>query len=227
MIELTLENLEIQIVQKKIKKLYLSVYPPHGQVRISAPSSMSLETIRQFVLSKREWIKKQQEKILKQHPNTLKQFIDNELHDFCGKSYYLKLIETQCLPQVILTDSEIILYIRPHSCKTQKAVLLDAWYRQQLQIKVFNIIPIWEKKMQVNVSKLTIQKMKTKWGSCTPALSSIRLNLELIKKPLECLDYVIVHELAHLIEPSHNHRFKAVMDTFLPDWRLQQKRLNY
>jgi predicted metal-dependent hydrolase len=227
MIELTLENLEIQIVQKKIKKLYLSVYPPHGQVRISAPRSMSIETIRHFVLSKMEWIKKQQEKMLKYPPSIIKQLIDNELNEFCGKSYYLKLIETQSLPQVILTDSEIILYIRPQSQTAQKVALLDDWYRQELHKNILNIIPIWEKKMQVKVSKLTIQKMKTKWGSCTPARSSIRLNLELIKKPLECLEYVIVHELAHLIEPSHNHRFQAIMDTFLPDWRLHQKRLNY
>jgi predicted metal-dependent hydrolase len=227
MIDLSFENLDIKIIQKKIKRLYLSVYPPHGQIRISAPQTMSRETIHAFVLSKFEWIKKQQEKILNRPPPTTKQFIDKELHDYLGQAYFLKLIETHHAPKVVLSETEIILHIRAGSNVQDRANLLEHWYRRQLQDKILTLIAHWEMKMAVKVKKVRVQKMKTKWGSCTPLRGSIRINLELIKKAPEYLEYVIVHELTHLIEASHNHRFKALMDTFMPDWRLRQKNLNH
>jgi len=227
MIDLSFENLDIKIIQKKIKRLYLSVYPPHGEIRVSAPQTISRETIHAFVLSKIDWIKKQQEKILKRQPPISKQFIDKETHDYLGQGYSLKLIETHHTPQVVLSDTEIILHIRAGSNVQDRAKLLEHWYRCQLQVKILTLITHWEIKMAVKVKKVRIQKMKTKWGSCTPARGSIRINLELIKKAPESLEYVIVHELTHLIEASHNHRFKTLMDTFMPDWRLRQKNLNH
>jgi len=226
MIVLKLNNIDVEVTQKNIKNVHLSVYPPSGHVKVSAPESMAIETIRVYVISKLGWIKKQQKKLRTQVRETPRECIDRESHYFSGKRYLLKVIERDAVPQVILSHSEIILQVRPGADEVKKRSVLDEWYRQQLKETVSSLVIQWEKRMDAKVAQVAIRKMKTKWGSCTPATSTIRINLELVKKPPECLEYIVVHELAHLLEPSHNNRFIAIMDRFMPKWRLYRDELN-
>lgn len=223
---LILEDINIEIIQKKIKNIYLGVHRPAGLVKVTAPEKMSLDAIKAFVLSKLPWIKKQKLKF--ENPSLLlpKTFMDGESHYFNGMHYMLRIIKSEGAPKVLLNDTEIMLYIRPGWEIIHKKALLDAWYGQELNLKLASLIPIWEQKMNVSVEKFSLRKMKTKWGSCSPLSRTIRFNLELVKKPFECLEYVVVHELAHLIEASHNARFKSLMDKFLPKWRLHREELN-
>ncbi|MBN9226613.1 MULTISPECIES: M48 family metallopeptidase [Legionella] len=221
-----LDDMDVAVVQKNIKNVHLSVYPPVGHVRVSAPEQMSLDAIRAYVISKLNWIRKQQNKFQSQERETTREYIDRESHYFNGKSYLLKLVECDAPPKVQLNHSQILLQIRPGTNVHKKAEIMDNWYRHQLREKIHSLITAWERKIGVSVSKFTIQKMKTKWGSCTHSLRSIRINLELAKKPSEFLEYVVVHELVHLIEPSHNHRFVALMDQFIPKWRFYRDELN-
>lgn len=222
----TLNDINVEVVQKNIKHVHLSVHPPMGRVRVSAPDSIPLETIRTYVISKLAWIKKQQSKLQAQDRQTIRECIDRESHYFNGQRYLLKLVARQAVPQVSLSHSNIILQVRPGADETKKRSVLDAWYRQQLHEKVGSLVAQWEKKMGVVVAQFSIRKMKTRWGSCSPRSRSIRINLELAKKPPECLEYIVVHEMTHLIEPSHNHRFIALMDQCMPKWRLHRDELN-
>ncbi len=221
-----LNNIDVEVTQKNIKNVHLSVYPPKGGVKVSAPESMELETIRVYVISKLGWIKKQQEKLRAQEREAPRECIDRESHYFNGKRFLLKVVERDAAPQVSLSHSRIVLQVRPGAGEVKKRSVLDAWYRQQLKEKVSSLITQWENKMDVSVAHCTVRKMKTKWGSCSPVSRSIRINLELAKKPPECLEYIVVHELAHLLERSHNSRFIALMDRFIPKWRFYRDELN-
>lgn len=224
--DLKIQDIDIEVVQKRIKNVNLSVSPPIGHVKVSAPLQMSLDAIKSYVISKLNWIRKQQYKFHSQKREAAIEYINNEHHYFNGKCYLLKVNELEACPKVQLTHSQIILQVRPGSDIHKKAAVLDNWYRHQLKETILPMIRKWENKMGVSVSKLTIQKMKTKWGSCTPSLGSIRINLDLARRSTELLEYVVVHELSHLIEPSHNHRFVSLMDQFLPKWRLFRDELN-
>ncbi len=226
MMQIQLGDIVVDVIHKDIKNLHLSVYPPSGSVRISAPEKMNLDTIRVFALSKLGWIKKQQEKLRTQDRETPRECIDRESHYFSGKRYLLEIVECEAPPQVSLSHSKMVLKVRPGANEVKKRTVLDEWYRQQLKEKVGTLITSWENKMDVSVAQFTIRKMKTKWGSCTPESRSIRINLELAKKPPECLEYIVVHELAHLLEPTHNQKFVSLMDQFLPKWRLYRDELN-
>ena len=225
-VQINLNDLKIDVFFKPIKNINLSVYSPKGRVRVSAPKSITIETIRIFIVSKLKWIKKQQQKLHAQAYETPRKYIDRESHYFKGKCYLLKIVECDAPPQVNLSHSQMVLQVRSGSNKVKKRSILNEWYRQQLKQKLNTLIPQWERKMNVSVTRWTIRKMKTKWGSCTPIYRSIRINLELTKRPPECLEYVVVHELAHLLEPSHNSRFKTLMDLFMPKWRMYRNELN-
>jgi len=218
--------MDVVVVQKNIKNVHLSVYPPIGHVRVSAPEQMSLDAIRAYVITKLKWIKKQQEKLCAQEREATREFIDKESHYFNGKSYLLKVVELDAPPKIRLHHSQIELQVRPGSNKETKQEVLEAWYRQQLKQKISALISVWEKKIDVSVSSFIVRKMKTKWGSCSPHNGTIRINLELAKKPAECLEYIVVHELVHLLEPSHNNRFVLLMDRYLPKWRFYRDELN-
>ncbi len=215
-----------EVTHKNIKNVYLSVYPPTGAVRISAPLRMNLDTIRVFALAKLAWIRKQQQKLRDQQRETPREYLDRESHYFWGKRYLLKVVEKDTAPLVQLNNSEIILQVRPGADEDKRRVVLNEWHRQQLKEAISPLIAKWEKKLNVSVARFIVRKMKTKWGSCSPVSRSIRINLELAKKPPECLEYIIVHELVHLLEPSHNNRFMALMDQFLPKWRFYREELN-
>lgn len=224
--QIELGNIKIDVELKNIKNIHLSVYPPNGKVRISAPDRMALDTIRVFAISKLQWIKKQQEAFKNQERETPREYLTKESHYFKAKRYLLKVIEHNAKPKVILKHSEIELYIRPNSTIEKRKQILDEWYRAELKKIVPKMIEKWEKKIGVKSNEFGIKKMKTKWGTCNTKAKRIWLNLEIAKKPFECLEYIIVHELVHLLERKHNEKFVKYMNEFMPKWRFYREELN-
>ena len=224
--QLHLGNITVHVVQKDIKNIHLSVYPPFGRVRISAPFRMNIDTIRVFAISKLSWIKKQQTKLRNQEREAPREFLNRESHYFNGKRYLLRVIEQDAVPRVELKHSRIELYVRPQTSKAKMKSILDEWYRSQLKALVPSPIEKWEKKMKVQVNEFGIKKMKTKWGTCNREAKRIWLNLELAKKHGECLEYIVVHEMVHLLERNHNDRFISLMNEFMPKWRFYKEELN-
>ncbi len=221
-----LGEIEVEVVQKDIKNVHLSVYPPAGRVRISAPLHMSPETIRVFAISKLAWIKQQQKKLLEQERETQRDYIDRESHLVWGKRYLLEVVELEAAPGVEQKHSRLILQVRPGSDWTKKQSIMAQWYRSLVKEAIPPLIEKWEPLMGVKVSAFFVQQMKTKWGSCNPASGNIRLNSELAKKPPGCLEYIVVHEMVHLLEPTHNQRFVKLMDRFMPHWGQHRDMLN-
>lgn len=223
---LQLGELSVDVVRKNIKNVHLSVYPPNGRVRIAAPKRMSLDTVRVFAIAKLPWIRKQQRKLTEQERETARDYVDRESHYVWGKRYLLKIVEVDEAPSVELQHSRIILRVRSGATKTKRQELIDEWYRDQLRKAVPPLIDKWQKLMGVRVARFFIQRMKTKWGSCNHRAGSIRLNADLARKPRECLEYIVVHEMVHLVEPKHNDRFLELMERFMPRWRLRRDTLN-
>ena len=215
---LQLGNLAVDVVQKDIKNVHLSVYPPAGTVRITAPLRMENDTIRVFALSKLGWIKQQQQKLREQERETPREYLDRESHYVWGKRYLLKVVEVRQThaPSVELKHSRMLLQVRPAPSEEEARRSVDEWYRDQVKVAVPPLIAKWEPLMGVKVERFFVQRMKTKWGSCNAGTRSIRLNTDLAKKPRDCLEYIVVHEMVHLLEPTHNRRFVALMDRFMP-----------
>src|ERR1017187_6586061 len=224
--KIELGDISVEVFKKDIKNVHLSVYPPTGKVRISAPLRMNLNTIRVFAISKLGWIRQQQKKITEQEREPPREYLDRESHYVWGKRYLLKLIEKDAAPRVELKHSQMLLQTRPATGEEKKQAILDEWYPSQLKEAVPPLIAKWEPLMGVKVERFFVQRMKTKWGSCSPGSASIRLNTDLARKPRECLEYIVVHEMAHLLEPTHNSRFVALMDRFMPKWRYCREALN-
>lgn len=221
-----LGQLIAEVVRKPIKHVHLSVYPPDGKVRISAPEQMDLDTIRVFTLSKLAWIKSQQRKMLGQARETPREYLDRESHVLWGRRYLLKLVEKDAAPLVEVRHKRLVLQIRPGTKAEYRAEILESWYREQLKQAVPPLIAKWEPLLGVRVARFYVQRMKTRWGSCNPEQQTIRLNTELARKPLEALEYVVVHEMTHLLEPTHNSRFTGLLDIQLPYWRQLKDELN-
>ena len=221
-----LGDLHLNVIQKNIKNIHLRVRSPEGNVTISAPLRINLETIRRFIITKLGWIQKQQTKIKNQKREAPREYITNESHNYLGQKYLLQVIEQNAAPKVVLKQDTIELYIRKNFSITQRKKVLQSWYRQQLKILIPQYIESLEKKMNVKVSELRIKTMKTRWGTCNPKAKRIWLNTELAKKPIEHIEYVLIHEMVHLLERRHNQKFKAHMDKFLPQWKHLKKELN-
>ena len=221
-----LGDIDVDVTHKDIKNVHLSVYPPTGRVRISAPRHMSPETIRVFAISKLSWIRQQKKKLLGQERETQRDYIDRESHHVWGKRYLLKVVELEAAPCVEQKHSNLILQVRPGSDWAKKQTVMAQWYRSLVKEATPPLIAKWESLIGVNVARFFVQHMKTKWGSCNNKARTIRLNTDLAKKPADCLEYVVVHELVHLLEPTHNARFVALMDRFMPKWRLHREKLN-
>jgi predicted metal-dependent hydrolase len=224
--QINLGDIAVDVVQKDIKNIHLSVYPPTGRVRISAPLRMDLDTIRVFAITKLGWIKSRQQKLREQERETPREYLDRESHYLWGKRYLLKVEEIDAGPQVEIKHNKIILRIRPATSHEKKQAIFEAWYRETLNKVVPVLITKWEPLMGVKVERFFVQRMKTKWGSCSPSSKSIRLNTDLARKPPECLEYILVHEMTHLLEPTHNNRFITLMDQFMPKWRFYKDELN-
>ncbi len=224
--QIELGDITVDVVFKDIKNIHLSVYPPTGRVKISAPLRMDIDTIRIFAISRLGWIKQKQKKFQGQERETPREYLDLESHYVWGKRYLLKILEVNEAPSVELKHNKIILRVRPETDDKKKQAIIDAWYREQLKKAVPPLIARWEPLLGVKVERFFVQRMKTKWGSCNCKARNIRLNTELAKKPIECLEYTIVHEMTHLLEPTHNSRFIALMDQFMPKWQFCRDKLN-
>ena len=224
--QIELGDIAVDVVLKDIKNIHLSVYPPHGAVRIAAPLRMKLDTIRVFAISKLGWIKQQQRKLSEQERETEREHIERESHYVWGKRYLLTVKEVDAAPNIELKHSRMVLKVRPGASDTTRQDVVAQWYRDQIKAVIPALLKKWAPQMGVQINRVFVQKMKTKWGSCNPATCSIRINTDLAKKPVQCLEYVVVHELAHLLERHHNERFIALMDTHMPHWRQHRATLN-
>ena len=223
--EIKLGDIVVTVTLKKIKNIHLSVYP-HGEVKVSAPLHMNQETVRAFLISKLSWIKQKKMKFQHQPREIPRDCITRESHYVWGTRYLLNVVEKNAPPQIVLTHSEMILHIRPATALETRQAIIDEWYRAELKNKIPALIEKWERITGVKVQKFFVQKMKTRWGSCNYTAKNVRFNSELAKKPIECLEYVVLHELVHLLEPSHNARFHSLMTQFMPNWALIKAELN-
>ena len=223
---LALGGLHAEVTRKAIKHVHLSVLPPAGKVRVAAPQGMPLDTIRLFLLSKLAWIRSQQRKLQAQERETPREFLNKESHYLWGTRYLLEIARADAAPTVSRSPRKLYLQVRPDADQARCEEVLDAWYRQQVRDAVPALLEKWEPLLGVKANRVFVQRMKTKWGSCTPRSGYIRLNTDLAKKPPECLEYIVVHELLHLLEPTHNARFSALMDSHLPNWQHLRRRLN-
>ena len=216
----------LDVIHKNIKNVHLSVHPPNGRVTISAPMQMDLETIRLFSIQKLGWIRKQQAKFENQKREPLREYVSRESHYYLGQRYLMKVVEHNAASKVVLKHNSIELYVRKGATIAQKEDVLHGWYRQQLRELIPQYVAKFEKKMNVKVSDIRIRSMKTKWGTCNHEAKRIWLNTELAKKPFESIEYVLVHEMVHLIERNHNEKFIAYMDELLPKWKHLRENLN-
>jgi predicted metal-dependent hydrolase len=221
-----LGKIGVDVIRKDIKNVHLSVLPPAGRVRISVPERMSLDTVRVFAIAKLPWIKKQQNKLREQERETPREYIDRESHHVWGKRYLLKVIEAERSPSVELAHSRMVLCVRPGASRARRNEILEEWYREALRGAIPQVIKKWEGLLGVRVRRFFIQRMKTKWGSCNHRARSLRFNTDLARKPRECLDYIVLHEIIHLLEPTHTPRFMALMDKYMPKWQSHRDMLN-
>ncbi len=224
---ITVHGLVVEVVRKNIKHLHLAVYPPNGRVRVAAPLRVNDEAVRLAVISKLGWIKRQQAKFAGQERQSAREYVSGESHYFQGRRYRLNVIYQAGPPKVsIRNNTRLDLIVRPGSDTWPRERVLLAWYRQQLKALIPPLIVKWEAILGVTVAEWGVKQMKTRWGTCNIQARRIWLNLELIKKPELCLEYVVVHELVHLLERHHNDRFAALMDQAMPQWRLHREELN-
>lgn len=224
---LTIGNIEIEVVRKNIKNIHLSVHPPNGWVRLAAPDKMTDEAIRLFAISRLSWIKKQRSKFELQDRQSARSFLSGESHYFMGTRYLINVYETTGKQRVeIKNKKQMDLYVRPDITKEKCEKILSEWYRAQLKSIIPEYIEKWESIIGVKVNDWGVKLMKTKWGTCNIEAKRIWINLEIAKKSPRCLEYIIVHEMVHLLERHHNDHFKAYMDKFLPNWKCIRDELN-
>lgn len=225
--KMVVAGISIQIIRKNIKNLHLGVHPPEGHVRVAVPEHVTDERIRLAVIDKLAWIKKQQAEFMAQPRQSAREMVTGESHYFFGKSYRLEVIEQAGKHKVeVVSGSKIRLTVTKNTRTDSRLKILNEWYREQLKQLMPQLLDKWQSKMGVAANDWGVKKMKTKWGSCNIEAKRIWLNLDLAKKPPECLEYILVHELVHLLERHHNNRFIAYMDEFMPKWRLHRDTLN-
>ncbi len=221
-----LGDIVIAVNRKAVKNVHLSVHPPAGHVTLVAPTGTRLEVVRAYAISKLGWIRDQQAKLLAQARETPRQFIERESHYLWGRRYLLSVAKKDGKPFVKQDHRRITLTGRPGSTLSKRSEIMQEWHRALLHEVVPTLISKWESKLGLKVSGYFLQRMKTKWGGCNHAAGNIRLNTELVKKPKDLLEYVIVHEMAHLIEPTHSDRFIAILQEHYPSWREARAELN-
>jgi len=219
-------GLWIRVTRKDIKNVHLSVHPPDGRVTLTAPSATRLVVARAYAISKLGWIRNQQQKLVNQARETPRQFIERESHYLWGRRHLLTVVRRETKPHVSLDHKRITLTVRPGSDAGKRAAVMHNWHKSLLHEVVPALIKKWEPKLKVKVAGYFLQRMKTKWGSCNHEAGHIRLNTELVKKPKDLLEYVIVHEMVHLLEPTHSDRFIAILQEHYPPWREARAELN-
>jgi predicted metal-dependent hydrolase len=218
--QIKVSGLVVDVVRKNIKNLHLAVYPPTGRVRVAVPLRVSDEAVRLAVITRLPWIKRQQAKFKGQERQSEREFVTGESHYFQGRRYRLNVIYQNGPARVVIRNkSTIDLFVREGSDTSRRERVFLAWYRRQLKALIPPLIEKWESIIGVKVAEWGVKQMKTKWGTCTIKAHRIWLNLELVKKPVQCLEYIVVHEMVHLLERHHNDRFVSLMDSFMPQWR--------
>ncbi len=225
--QITVNELVVDVVRKDIKHLHLAVYPPAGRVRVAAPLRVNDEAVRLFTIARLGWIKRQQAKFEAQERQSPREYVSGESHYYQGHRYLLNVIYHDGAPSIIIRNNTILdLFARPNSNTAQRERVLTTWYRQRLKEEIAPLIAKWEAITGVQVAAWGVKQMKTKWGTCNIEARRIWLNLELIKKPAHCLEFIIVHEMIHLLERHHNERFVAHMNRFMPLWQYYRQELN-
>lgn len=225
--EITVSGVRVQIVRKAIKNLHLGVYPPSGRVRVAVPLAVSDNAVRLAVVGKLGWIKRQRARFQEQPRQTAREMTSGESHYFLGRRYRLRVLETSGAAFVVLRSRAFVeLHVRRGTDAKGRQRVLDNWYREHLRRLIPSLLTKWEAILGVQAAAWGIRRMKTKWGACSVDARRIWLNLELAKKPVQCLEYIIVHELMHLVERHHNDRFVSLMDRHLPRWRHHRTVLN-
>ena len=219
-------KIAINVTRKDIKNVHLSVHPPDGRVTLSAPTDTRLEVVRAYAISKLAWIREQQEKLGNQARETPREFVDRESHFLWGRRYLMTVIEQDTKPYVEIDHKRITLSIRPGSSKKKRAIVIHEWHKSLLHEFIPPLISKWEPKLNVQVRAYFLQRMKTKWGGCNHEAGHIRLNTELLKKPKDLIEYVVVHEMVHIIEPTHSERFISILSDNFPRWREARAELN-
>ncbi|OOM81898.1 hypothetical protein CLPUN_07600 [Clostridium puniceum] len=223
---LRINDIELEIQKKNIKNLHLSVLPPNGRVRVSAPNSMNDDAIRVFIITKIGWIKKQQEKYKNQLRQCKREYVSGESVYLWGKRYRLDVVYSNVYNDVKINGNKLTFQVREASTTEQRENVLNSWYRKNIKEEIPSLLEKWQNIIGVTASDWGVRNMKTRWGTCNIKNKRIWLNLQLVKKHPECLEYIIVHELVHLLEKSHNKIFISYMDEFLPNWRKIKEELN-
>jgi predicted metal-dependent hydrolase len=221
-----LGDVSIEVTRKDIKNVHLTVHPPHGRVTLSAPKATRLEVARAYAISKLGWIRDQQRRLANQARETPRRFINRESHYLWGRRHLMTVMHEDAKPHVTLDHKRITLTVRPNSDAAKRERVIHEWHKALLHEAVPPLIRKWERKLKVDVRGYFLQRMKTKWGSCNHRAGHIRLNTELVKKPKDLLEYVVVHELVHLVEPTHSERFISILDRQFPTWREARAELN-
>jgi len=223
---ITIGDIVIEMTRKDIKHVHLSVHPPAGRVTLVAPTKTRLDVARAYAVSKLTWIRDQQAKLQAQARETPREFVQRESHYLWGRRYLLSVVERDAKPLVKLDHRRIMLQVRPGSDQAKREAVMNQWHRSLLHEVVPPLIQKWEAKLKVTVAGYFLQRMKTKWGGCNHRAGHIRLNTELVKKPKDLLEYVVVHEMVHLLEPTHSTRFVELLQKHYPTWREARVELN-
>jgi predicted metal-dependent hydrolase len=221
-----LGDVVVALTRKDVKHVHLTVHPPTGRVTLVAPHATRTEVARAYAITKLGWIREQRVKLNAQAREAPRQFVERESHTLWGRRYLLSVTQVDEKPRVLLSHRRVMLQVRPGSTAKKRGEVLHEWHKAQLRAAAAALISKWEARLGVRVAGCFLQRMKTKWGSCNPHRHCIRLNTELVKKPKDLLEYVVVHEMAHLLEPSHNERFVAILNRHWPSWRESRAELN-
>ena len=218
-------GLEIAIERKDIKNLHIGVYPPNGKIRVATPLKLNDEAVRLAVISRLSWIKKQQQSFLKQPRQTKREMVSGESHYLFGKRYLLDLKYENIKHKIVKKHTKLQLFVKENTSIENRLKVLEKYYRENLTIELEKFIDKWKNVIGIEIDAWKIQKMKTKWGSCNIESKRLLFNLELAKVPIECIEYIVVHEMLHLLELHHNDNFKALMDKYISDWQSRKEEL--
>lgn len=226
MIIIQVADITAEVERKWIKSLRLRICPPDGRIRISAPMLMSERVIRQFILDKEQWIRHHVARVTERHRAVPLEYLSGEEHYYMGQPYRLRVVQHNGSARVLIEDDEMLLYVREGATKERREAVMCEWYRAEMKALIPELVVRWEAIIGVKAAKVSIKQMKTIWGSCNHRTHDINFNLELMKRPLHCIEYVVVHELLHIIVRLHNDEFWALMNRYLPDWRKRKEELN-
>lgn len=225
--QIEVSGIAVEVVRKDIKNLHLGVYPPAGRVRVAVPRHVDDDTVRLAVVTRLAWIRRRRQEFEAQERQSKREMVTGESHYFRGRRYRLDVVEHEGPPSVrVVGKTRIELLVRTGSDRQKRETVLEAWYRSQVRDAATELLETWQPTVGVEVEDLRVRRMKTRWGSCNAERGRVWLNTELTKKPPKCLEYILVHEMVHLLERRHTDRFRSLMDTFMPSWRLHRDELN-